>query len=30
VMGFTTTQTSTHRQYHRGRAYTLFTIVGRR
>ena len=30
VMGFTTTQTSTHRQYHRGRAYTLFTIVGQR
>ncbi len=30
VMGFTTTQTSTHQQYHRGRAYTLFTIVGRR
>jgi len=30
VMGFTTTQTSTHRQYHRGKAHTLFTVVGRR
>ncbi len=30
VMGFTTTQTSTHQQYHRGKAYTLFTIVGPR
>ena len=29
VMGFTT-QTSTHQQYHRGRPYTLFTVVGRR
>jgi len=29
VMGFTT-QPSTHQQCHRGRAYTLFTIVGRR
>jgi O-methyltransferase len=29
VMGFTATQTSTHRQCHRGRAHTLFTIVGR-
>jgi O-methyltransferase len=30
VMGFTTMQTSTHRQYHRGKAHSLFTIVGRR
>jgi len=30
VMGFTTTQTSTHQQYHRGRANTLFTIVSQR
>ena len=30
VMGLTTTQLSTHQQYHRGRAHTLFTIVGRR
>src|SRR5215472_2526501 len=30
VMGFTMTQTSTHQQYHRGKAYTLLTIVGRR
>lgn len=30
VLGFTMTQTSTHQQYHRGRAYTLFTILGRR
>jgi SAM-dependent methyltransferase len=30
VMGFTSTQTSTHQQYHRKKAYTLFTIVGRR
>ena len=29
VMGFTTTQTSTHQQYHRGKAHTLFTVVGR-
>ena len=30
VMGFTTSKTSMHQQHHRGRAYTLFTIVGRR
>jgi SAM-dependent methyltransferase len=30
VMGFATSKTSTHQQHHRGRAYTLFTIVGRR
>ena len=30
VMGFTSTQTSTHQQYHRGKAHTLFTVVGRR
>jgi hypothetical protein len=30
VMGFTQTEVSTHQQYHRGKAYTLFTIVGRR
>lgn len=30
VMGFATSETLTHQQYHRGRAYTLFTIVGRR
>src|SRR5438132_4216787 len=30
VMGFTTLEPSTHQQYHRGKAYTLFTIVGRR
>jgi O-methyltransferase len=30
VMGFNKTKTSTHQQYHRGRAYTLFTIVGQR
>ncbi len=30
VMGFTTTATSTHQQYHRGKAHTLFTIVGQR
>jgi SAM-dependent methyltransferase len=29
VMGFTASETSTHQQYHRGRAYTLFTVVGR-
>lgn len=28
VMGLTTTQLSTHQQYHRGRAHTLFTVVG--
>ena len=30
VMGFTATGTSTHDQYHRGKAHTLFTVVGRR
>jgi len=30
VMGFTASEALTHQQYHRGRAYTLFTIVGRR
>jgi SAM-dependent methyltransferase len=30
VMGFTPSETVTHQQHHRGRAYTLFTIVGRR
>ena len=30
VMGFNNTKTSTHQQYHRGRAHTLFTIVGQR
>ena len=30
VMGFTEAETSTHQQYHRGRAHTLFTIVGQR
>ena len=30
VMGFSSTQTSTHQQYHRGKAYTLFTVVARR
>jgi len=30
VMGFATSKTSMHQQHHRGRAYTLFTIVGRR
>ena len=30
VMGFTTSATSTHQQYHRGKPYTLFTILGRR
>jgi SAM-dependent methyltransferase len=30
VMGFTTTQTSTHQQYHRGGANTLFTIVSQK
>jgi SAM-dependent methyltransferase len=28
VMGFNTSEMSTHEQYHRGRPYTLFTIVG--
>ena len=30
VMGLTTTQLSTHQQYHRGRAHTLFTVVGQK
>jgi len=30
VMGFTTSGSLTHEQYHRGRAHTLFTLVGRR
>jgi O-methyltransferase len=30
VMGFAHSETSTHQQYHRGRAHTLFTIVGER
>jgi len=30
VMGFTTSEPLMHQQYHRGREYTLFTIVGRR
>src|SRR5947209_10776090 len=30
LMGFTTTQILTHQQYHRGKAHTLFTVVGRR
>jgi O-methyltransferase len=30
LMGFTATEPATHQQYHRGRAHTLFTIVGRR
>jgi SAM-dependent methyltransferase len=30
VMGFMISATSTHQQYHRGKPYTLFTIVGRR
>jgi len=30
VMGFTATETSTHEQYHRGKAHMLFTIVARR
>ena len=30
VMGFNSTKTSTHQQFHRGRGYTLFTIVGGR
>jgi O-methyltransferase len=28
VMGFTTLESATHEQLHRGRAHTLFTIVG--
>jgi O-methyltransferase len=30
VMGFTARETSMHQQYHRGKAYTLFTVVGRK
>ena len=30
VMGFTATETSTHQQYHRGKAHTLFTLVSGR
>ena len=30
VMGFTTSEILTHQQYHHGKAYTLFTIVGQR
>src|SRR5881397_2062530 len=30
VMGFTTSERATHQQFHRGRPYTLFTLVGRR
>jgi hypothetical protein len=30
VSGFRTSQILTHQQYHRGRAHTLFTLVGRR
>ena len=30
VMGFTASEALKHQQYHRGRAYTLFTVVGRR
>jgi len=30
VMGFTVTETLMHEQLHRGRPYTLFTVVGRR
>jgi SAM-dependent methyltransferase len=30
VMGFTISKLLTHQQYHRGRAHTLFAIVGRR
>ncbi|PYJ20113.1 MAG: hypothetical protein DME99_10810 [Verrucomicrobia bacterium] len=30
VMGFTTSEALSHQQYHRGKAYTLFTIVGQR
>jgi len=30
VMGFTTSDILRHQQRHRGKAYTLFTIVGRR
>jgi len=30
VMGFTTSKPTTHEQFHRGHAHTLFTLVGRR
>jgi len=30
VMGFTSSEILRHQQYHRGRPYTLFTVVGRR
>ena len=30
VMGFTTSEPVTHQQFHRGRAHTLFTLVGAR
>jgi SAM-dependent methyltransferase len=30
VMGFTISEILRHQQYHRGRPYTLFTVVGRR
>ena len=30
VMGFTASGPATHQQFHRGRAHTLFTLVGRR
>jgi SAM-dependent methyltransferase len=30
IMDFTTSETLTHQQYHRGKPYTLFTIVARR
>src|ERR1051325_2265426 len=30
VMGFTASEPTTHEQLHRGRAHTLFTVVGRR
>ncbi|SRR6266508_361333 len=30
VMGFTIKEILTHQQYHRGRAYTLFTVVGQK
>jgi SAM-dependent methyltransferase len=29
VMGFTTSEPTTHEQFHRGKAHTLFTVVGR-
>jgi hypothetical protein len=30
VMGFTISKPTTHEQFHRGHAHTLFTLVGRR